>query len=134
VRVFEAYRQLEEQIKALLTSLPLVSDLHHPSMRDRHWRQLMKATGKHFVLNESFSLGDMLALNLHACVDIVSETVERAQKELVIEKALTKIEDVWTGLQISFAPFNAGSQASSAPCAHAARPRTLLTLAPRCCS
>ncbi len=110
VRPFEAFRQLEEQIKALLTSLPLVADLHHPSMRDRHWRQLMKATGKHFVLDDHFSLGDMLALNLHECVDVVSETVERAQKELVIEKALTKIEDTWTGLVISFAPFSAESQ------------------------
>ena len=109
VRGFEAYRQLEEQIKALLTSLPLVSDLHHPSMRERHWRQLMKATGKHFVLDEHFSLGNMLALNLHSCVDIVSETVERAQKELVIEKALTKIEETWVNLQIAFAPFSAGS-------------------------
>jgi dynein heavy chain len=116
VRVFEAYRQLEEQIKALLTSLPLVADLHHPSMRDRHWRQLMKATGKHFVLDENFSLGNMLALNLHACVDIVSETVERAQKELVIEKALTKIEQTWNGLELTFHPFSAGSQARACAC------------------
>ena len=26
----------------MLTSLPLVSDLHHPAMRERHWQQLMK--------------------------------------------------------------------------------------------
>ena len=110
VRGFEAYRQLEEQLKALLTSLPLVSDLHHPSMRDRHWKQLMRNTGKQFVLDDKFSLGDMLALNLHACVDVVSETVERAQKELVIEKGLHKIETTWTGLQLSFAPFSAECQ------------------------
>jgi dynein heavy chain len=110
VRVFDAYRQLEEQVKALLTSLPLVSDLHNPSMRERHWKQLMKATNKHFVLDENFSLGNMLALSLHECVDVVSETVERAQKELVIEKALTKIEDTWVGLQVSFHAFGAGSE------------------------
>ena len=27
----------------MLTSLPLVSELHHPAMRDRHWTQLMRA-------------------------------------------------------------------------------------------
>ncbi len=37
-----ACRLLEEAVKAMLTSLPLVSDLHHPAMRDRHWNQLMK--------------------------------------------------------------------------------------------
>ncbi len=36
------YRLLEERLKAMLTSLPLVSDLHHPAMRERHWKQLMK--------------------------------------------------------------------------------------------
>ena len=35
-------RLLEETLKAMLTSLPLVSDLHHPAMRERHWQQLMK--------------------------------------------------------------------------------------------
>ena len=36
------HRLLEERLKAMLTSLPLVSDLHHPAMRERHWSQLMK--------------------------------------------------------------------------------------------
>ena len=110
MRGFEAYLQLEEQVKALLTSLPLVADLHHPSMRERHWKQLMRATSKTFTLDDKFSLGDMLALSLHTCVDIVSETVERAQKELVIEKALLKIQDTWAGLQIAFLPFSADTQ------------------------
>jgi len=35
-------RKLEEAVKAMLTSLPLVSELRHPAMRTRHWRQLMK--------------------------------------------------------------------------------------------
>jgi dynein heavy chain len=110
--LLESYPELEEQIKALLTSLPLVSDLHHPSMRERHWKQLMRATSKTFTLDEKFSLGDMLALSLHTCVDTVTETVERAQKELVIEKALLKIQDTWSGLQIAFQPFSADSQVS----------------------
>ena len=28
----------------MVTSLPLVSELRHPAMRHRHWRQLMKVT------------------------------------------------------------------------------------------
>ena len=38
------FRLLEERLKAMLTSLPLVSDLHHPAMRERHWSQLMKVS------------------------------------------------------------------------------------------
>ena len=36
---------LEESCKAMLTSLPLVQDLHHPAMRDRHWKLLMQVCG-----------------------------------------------------------------------------------------
>ena len=36
------HRKLEEAVKAMVTSLPLVSELRHPAMRHRHWRQLMK--------------------------------------------------------------------------------------------
>ena len=104
-RAYDLYKILEDQVKALLTSLPLVSELHHPSMRDRHWKQLMKATGKHFVMDDTFNLGDLLALELHTCVDAVSEIVERAQKELVIEKQLVKFDETWSALNLDFSPF-----------------------------
>lgn len=42
VRNYEVYRQLEESCKAMLTSLPLVQELHHPAMRERHWQLLMQ--------------------------------------------------------------------------------------------
>ena len=94
---------MEDQVKALLTSLPLVSELHHPSMRDRHWKQLMKATGKHFVMDDKFNLGDLLALELHTCVDAVAEIVERAQGAGHRE-ALVKFEETWSSLNLEFQP------------------------------
>lgn len=55
--------------------------------------------------DESFSLGDLLALELHKYVEAVSEIVDRAQKELIIEKALKKIEDTWSTLALQFSPY-----------------------------
>eukprot|EP00882_Tetradesmus_deserticola_P009731 GHRQ01010278.1.p1 GENE.GHRQ01010278.1~~GHRQ01010278.1.p1 ORF type:complete len:796 (+),score=404.80 GHRQ01010278.1:482-2869(+) len=104
VRNYEVYRLLEESLKAMLTSLPLVQDLHHPAMRDRHWKMLMQTTGKHFTMDEKFCLGDLLALELHNFVDACSEIVDRAQKELNIEKQIKKIEDTWTVLALLFTP------------------------------
>ncbi len=37
-------RNLEDALKAMQTSLPLVSELHHPAMRPRHWKQIMKVS------------------------------------------------------------------------------------------
>lgn len=58
--------------KAVLTCcwcVHCLQDLHHPAMRDRHWKMLMQTTGKHFVMDEKFCLGDLLALGLHNYVD-----------------------------------------------------------------
>ena len=56
---------------------PFLQDLHHPAMRDRHWKMLMQATGKQFVMDARFCLGDLLALELHNFVDACSEIVDR---------------------------------------------------------
>jgi dynein heavy chain, axonemal len=80
VRWLQVYRLMEEKLKAMSTSLPLVGDLAHPAMRDRHWEQLMRATGKTFVKDDKFSLGALLNLGLHNYVDDCSEIVDRAQK------------------------------------------------------
>ena len=104
VRGFEGFKLIEDAVKAMATSLPLVADLAHPSMRERHWKQLMRATGKNFVMDETFSLGDLLALELHKNVDAVSEIVDRAQKELIIERAIQKIDANWASAQLDFPP------------------------------
>eukprot|EP00960_Hanusia_phi_P039486 753915-Hanusia_phi.AAC.17 len=96
------YKGLEDTVKNMQTSLPLVEELHHPAMRDRHWKQLMKTTGVTFVMDENFSLGALLALKLHQFEDDVMEIVDKAQKELTIEKQLKKIEDTWKVQSFSF--------------------------------
>ena len=47
----------------------------------------VQATGKRFSMDASFTLGDLLKLGLHQCVDACTEIVDRAQKELLVEKA-----------------------------------------------
>ena len=69
----------------------------------------MQATGKTFVMDASFSLGDLLRVGLHQAVDACSEIIDRAQKELIIEKALKKIEDTWGALALSFTPYQASA-------------------------
>ena len=99
------FKGLEDTVKNMITSLPLVSDLAHPSMRERHWKQLMRATSKQFTMDDSFALGDLLALGLHGFVEEVADIVDRAQKELIIEKQLAKIEETWNELRLTFVPY-----------------------------
>lgn len=67
--------------------------------------RILQATGVSFVKDDKFSLGDLLNLGLHNYVDACSEIVDRAQKELNIEKALEKIGATWAGLSLTFSPY-----------------------------
>ena len=96
------YKGLEDSVKNMMTSLLLVSDLAHPSMRDRHWDKLNRTSGKQFTMDENFSLGALLALGLHNFVEEVADIVDSAQKELIIEKQLVNLEKVWEVLKLEF--------------------------------
>lgn len=65
----------------------------------------MQATGKNFIMDSKFNLGNLLELGLHNYVDACSEIVDRAQKELIIEKALKKIDETWSALSLTFSPY-----------------------------
>ena len=104
-RTYDVYKNLEDAIKAMSTSLPLVSDLHDPAMRERHWQQLMKATGVKFVMDEHFTLGTLLDLKLHKFEEEVADIVDRAKKEEGIEKQLVKIEEAWSRFELTYEPY-----------------------------
>jgi len=65
----------------------------------------LQATGKNFIMDSKFNLGNLLELGLHNYVDACSEIVDRAQKELIIEKALKKIDETWSSLSLTFSPY-----------------------------
>ena len=45
MRAWDTYTGVEGTVKNMLTSLRAVSELQNPAIRDRHWAQLMQATG-----------------------------------------------------------------------------------------
>eukprot|EP01048_Picozoa_sp_COSAG05_P013037 COSAG05_NODE_1351_length_5113_cov_3.061827_1_plen_1457_part_00 len=105
VKNWDCYHGLEDSVKNMITALPLVEELKNPSMRDRHWKQLMRATNRSFTMDKNFSLGDLLNLQLFDFVEQVADIVDRAQKELTIEKQLAKISEIWDIMTLDFVPY-----------------------------
>lgn len=99
IREEQCYKGLDQSVKNFLVSVPLVADLRSPAMRERHWQLLMETTKVHFIVNESFSLDDLLSLQLHKFEDEVGEIVDRAQKEEKMETSLEKLEETWSKLE-----------------------------------
>ena len=45
MRAWDTYNGVESTVKNMVTSLRAVGELQNPAIRDRHWQQLMQATG-----------------------------------------------------------------------------------------
>lgn len=71
MRAWDTYSGVENTVKNMITSLRAVAELQNPAIRDRHWQQLMQATGVKFTMDETTTLSDLLSLNLHEYEDEV---------------------------------------------------------------
>ena len=104
VRNWDVYLGIDAVIKNFLVSVPCISELKSPSMRQRHWTRLMQVTGKQIAVTDgkfdpAFCLADMLRLELYKFVDDVGEVVDQANKEDKMEQTLFKLKDTWAVVQ-----------------------------------
>ena len=81
MKTWDAYLGIEKEVKNLITSLRSVAELRSGSIRDRHWNELMMATGVKIMMSDDTKLADLLALNLHNYEDEVKNIVDKAEKE-----------------------------------------------------
>ncbi|KAL6475225.1 hypothetical protein MHYP_G00162650 [Metynnis hypsauchen] len=101
-RAWDAFCGLDSTVKNTLTSLRAVAELQNPAIRPRHWQQLMMATGVRFSMDEDTTLADLLNLNLHHFEDEVRAIVDRAVKEMGMEKVLTELDATWTAMEFGY--------------------------------
>nr|CAD7593189.1 unnamed protein product [Timema genevievae] len=99
MRTWDTYTTLESMVKNMLTSLRAVGELQNPAIRERHWHQLMKSTKVRFVMDESITLSELLGLNLHECEEEVKNIVDRAVKEMSMEKTLKELDATWSRME-----------------------------------
>ncbi|XP_061081745.1 dynein axonemal heavy chain 11 [Conger conger] len=102
VRVWHVYTGLEATVKNMLTSLRAVNELQNLAVRERHWLQLMNTTGVSFVMDQDTTLGALLALQLHRVEEEVKNIVDKAVKEMAIEKVLTEMNQTWSQMMFSY--------------------------------
>lgn len=96
MRAWDVYSGLESNVKNMVTSLRAVTELQNPAIRERHWLQLMQTTKVRFLMDDTTNLDDLLALNLHNFEDEVRNIVDKATKELNMEKILKELDATWS--------------------------------------
>ncbi|XP_040604816.1 dynein heavy chain 9, axonemal isoform X6 [Mesocricetus auratus] len=104
LRAWDAFTGLESTVLNTLTSLRAVAELQNPAIRDRHWRQLMQATGVSFTMDQDTTLAHLLQLQLHYFEDEVRGIVDRAVKEMGMEKTLNELQTTWASMEFQYEP------------------------------
>eukprot|EP00842_Homolaphlyctis_polyrhiza_P004027 jgi/Hompol1/4625/HPOL_003762-RA len=102
IKGWDAYSGLDQMVKDMITSLRAVGELRSNAIRDRHWKQLMKTTGVTFVLTKDMKFQDLLSLQLHKYEDDVKVIVDRATKELAMEKVLNDLDKTWSVMEFTY--------------------------------
>lgn len=102
VKKWSLYKDFEEALKEISTSLAAVSNLQNPAVKLRHWTELMQTTGATIDIGDRTELEDLLCLNLHKFEHAVQGIVAKALNEQKIESDLEKIDSVWTNLSFEF--------------------------------
>ncbi|ESO06976.1 hypothetical protein HELRODRAFT_171011 [Helobdella robusta] len=95
MRSWDVYIGTENVAKNLVTSLKSVTELQNSAIRDRHWMELMETTGVQFSLTNRTTLADLLSLNLHNYEEEVKTIVDKAVKEMSMEKILKELNNTW---------------------------------------
>uniref|UniRef100_Q9P225-2 Isoform 2 of Dynein axonemal heavy chain 2 n=2 Tax=Homo sapiens TaxID=9606 RepID=Q9P225-2 len=101
--IIETTRSKIEQFKR---TMPLISDLRNPALRERHWDQVRDEIQREFDQeSESFTLEQIVELGMDQHVEKIGEISASATKELAIEVALQNIAKTWDVTQLDIVPY-----------------------------
>uniref|UniRef100_F7E952 Dynein axonemal heavy chain 2 n=1 Tax=Callithrix jacchus TaxID=9483 RepID=F7E952_CALJA len=101
--IIETTRWKIEQFKR---TMPLISDLRNPALRERHWDQVRDEIQREFDQeSESFTLEQIVELGMDQHVEKIEEISASATKELAIEVALQNIAKTWDVTQLDIVPY-----------------------------
>ncbi|KFW03432.1 Dynein heavy chain 9, axonemal, partial [Fulmarus glacialis] len=104
MRAWDAFTGIDSKVKNMLTALKAVAELQNPAIRERHWNQLMQMTGVRFVMDSDTTLADLLKLNLHNFEDEVRGIVDKAVREMSMEKVLKELKMTWSTMEFQYEP------------------------------
>jgi dynein heavy chain len=107
LKEWPAYKELRQEIDDFSEILPLMKELAKPSIRDRHWQELIKVTNAELKVDneDMFYLSQLLAANLLDHKEDIEEITESADKQLRIQSNLDEIKVRWEVEAFEFEPF-----------------------------
>ncbi|KFO10722.1 Dynein heavy chain 17, axonemal, partial [Balearica regulorum gibbericeps] len=104
MRSWDAFTGLDNSVKNMITSLHAMNELQNPAIRDLHAPTVPLLLQVNFTMSEDTTLADLLQLNLHKFEDEVRGIVDKAMKELGMEKVLNTLDITWATMRFEHEP------------------------------
>ncbi|KAJ3111551.1 Dynein heavy chain 1, axonemal [Phlyctochytrium bullatum] len=101
----EVATQVKDEMEEFKPYLPLIQALRNPGMRDRHWDRLSEELNIKIHPDASFTLTDLLNMQLLDRVDVITKVCDVAGKEYSIEAALDKMDAEWKNIVLEIIPY-----------------------------
>jgi len=107
LKQWDAYKELKQEIDDMTEILPLVEALAKPSIRPRHWDEIIEMTKEEIPYDdETFTLKELLAAPLLAHKDDIEDITDSADKQLKLEKTLNgEIAAFWEEAELEVKPY-----------------------------
>jgi dynein heavy chain len=108
IKAAPIYPLLEKEINDFRLGSSLAKSLQSPSMRERHWLELMKIAQKKITLPDkdpSFTIGHLMELDLVRFVEPIEALLARSEIESRHDDALVKIQTTWNLVELLMTPF-----------------------------
>jgi dynein heavy chain len=89
LKQWDAYKELKQEVDDMSEILPMVESLAKPSIRPRHWEEIIEMTKEQIPYDdETFTLKELLAAPLLQHKDDIEDIADSADKQLRLEKQL----------------------------------------------
>jgi dynein heavy chain len=96
LRDWEAYSDLSQQISDFLEVLPLLQELSKDSIQNRHWSEVMAATGTTFHVDPNeLKLKTLLDANMLTVKEEIEEICDSADKQMQISIKMVDVKGKW---------------------------------------
>ncbi|CUM64243.1 uncharacterized protein PRCAT00001838001 [Priceomyces carsonii] len=95
IKQYAAFKKSQEVMNTYLKCFPLIRELKSGSMKDRHWKQLLKYLGEEDKAYQTLTVGDVWALDLNLNKNIIISVVNKSRNEHAIEESLVDIKKDW---------------------------------------
>lgn len=102
VRQYSAFDELQELLKRYLKKFSIVADLKNASLKPRHWDSIFELTN--CLVGKELNVRNVLDINFDLHEQIISNIINKANGEKVIEEEIQSINKEWS--LIVFETFN----------------------------